>query len=99
MGLPKDWIKIQSATSIDAHLARLCECALENDAFQPCWIMPNGDYVISFMVDASAYIGVIRAQEGDGLEDALLIIAVYRAGSHEMTDLIRTLKSEYPKLH
>lgn len=99
MGLPKDWIRVHSSTSIDAHLVKLCERALENDAFQPCWIMPNGDYIISFIANASAYVGVIRAQEDKGLEDALLIIAVYRAGSHEMTSLIKTLKSEYPKLH
>lgn len=91
MGLPKDWIRIHSSISIDTHLAKLCECALESDAFQPCWIMPNGDYIISFTVDASAYIGVIRAQESEGLEDALLISAVYPIGSDDVTKLVKTL--------
>lgn len=60
--------------------------------------MPNGEYIVSFKVNAARYIGVIRAQKGEELEAALAISAVYRVGSVEVTKLVRTLRSEHPKL-
>lgn len=86
-----DWIRIHTLPSADPCLAKLCEHALAEDAFQPCWIMPNEDYIISFLADASTYIGVIRMQKGEGLEDALLISAVYHVGSDDVTRLVKSL--------
>ncbi|MES2255513.1 MAG: hypothetical protein V4559_10780 [Pseudomonadota bacterium] len=92
MDKAKDWIRIYILKSANPDLAHLCEHALETDSFQPCWRMPNSNYVITFVADGLGYIGVIKTQEGNGLEDALLISAVYRTGTGEVSEVLAHLR-------
>lgn len=92
--MAEDRIRIHISPWVIGNLACLCANALAEDSFQPCWIMPNGEYVVSFLSGEETYVGIIRAQKNEDTDDALMITAVYRVGSERWAAFISMLKKE-----
>lgn len=89
-----DTVSISALPSVNTRVAALCTRALAEDSFQPCCVMPSGDYVISFSANGIFYFGLIRTKKGERAGDALVIVMVDRLGSGEWRNLIQILLNQ-----